>query len=147
MAEKKIGKRTFRAEPLLARDAIVLQARLIKFMGGAAERLPQIIAGFQKGASDGAKDSARVAAIAAITDCFAKVEPEAVADLMSDIVSGVQVKRPSGTYDPCDLDGDFSGTDMKDLMPVILFALSETYGDFFAVALASGSPRIAAGAH
>lgn len=147
MSEKKIGGRTFRCEPLLARDAIVLQARLIKFLGAGIDRLPQIFGGMSAKATPEEKEKANASAIRAITEIFGKAEPDQVADLASDIVRIAQIVRPSGAYDPCDLDGDFSGRDMKDLFPVITFVLQEQFGDFFGGADAAGNRVARAKAH
>lgn len=137
MAEKKIGGRTYQVGHVLATDAIRLQARLLKIIGGGVERLPAIVAGMGKGATPEAKEKSNAAAIAALTDIFAKCDPDEVAQLISDIVAFAALKRPSGSYEAVDLDGDFT-ENKKDILPVCGFVLKEVLGDFFAGALASG---------
>jgi hypothetical protein len=141
MAEKKIGEKTFKVEPMLATQAIRLQARLLKVVGPALDKLPTIFAGRKKGdeaASNGA-------AIAAFTDIFTRADPDAIMELIKDVCEVAMVKRPSGAYDPVSFDGDFTGN-LGEIIPVAVFVLQEQFGDFFTAALANGKAA-SKGAH
>lgn len=140
MAEKKFGGRTFRVNHVLATDAIKLQVRLLKIIGGGVDRLPVILAGMgEKGKADpAAKAASDAAAVAALADIFSKADPDGVAKLLSDIVSHSQINNPSGAWENADIDQDFTGH-AKDLFPVVVWVLQEVLGDFFGGALASGS--------
>ncbi|MCF1502197.1 hypothetical protein L0F51_00260 [Afifella sp. H1R] len=142
MAEKKINGRTFKVEPMLAYQAITLQARLLKAAGPALDKLPAIFGGLGKGET--AKVEANVSAIAALSSILEKMEPSQVADLMRDVAETAKIERASGHYEPVDFDGDFSGR-LGDVIPVMAFVLREQFGDFFRDALGSGSPATAAG--
>lgn len=135
MAEKKIGDRVFVVGHVLATDAIRLQARLLKIIGGGVDRLPEILAGAGS-ASPEAKEKSNAAAVAALTDILAKCDPEEVTKLITDIVSMAQIRRASGAVETVDLDGDLSQT-KKDIIPLVGFVLKEVLGDFFAGSLAS----------
>lgn len=140
MAEKKIGGRTFRVGHVLATDAIKLQVRLLKIVGGGVDRLPIIMAGMgEKGKTDPeAKAASDAAAIAALGDIFAKSDPDSVAKLFSDIIGMSQINNPSGAWEDANIDQDFVDSYRKDLFTVALFVLQEVLGDFFAAALANG---------
>ena len=147
MAEKKIGGRTFRVGVVLATDAIRLQVRLMKVIGGAVDRLPTILAGMgKKGAENPeAKAESDEEEVAALDDIFNKADPDEVANLVSDIVGISQIKTQGGSWETANLDQDFTGAQMKDLFPVVTFVLKEVLGDFFGASLASGSLEKAAG--
>lgn len=138
MAEKKINGRTFRVGHVLATDAIRLQVRVVKLLGGAVDHLPVILAGV--GSADAsAKAASDAAAVAAMTDIVAKADPDEIVSLLGSVVRMSQVGTPSGSWSEADLDSDFTGERMKDLIPVVSFVLREVLGDFFGAALASGS--------
>jgi hypothetical protein len=137
MADKKINGVEYKVDPLLATKALVLQARLLRVAGPLASKLPSILASRREGASIEEKAAADTEALVAITSIFEAAPPEAIAALIKDIVEIALVKRPSGAYDPVDLDGDFSGK-LGDIIPVAVFVLSEQFGDFFSGALANG---------
>ena len=131
MAEKKINGRTFRVAPLLATQAIVLQARLLKVAGPAIGHL-----GAALDRSD--TEKANSAALKALASIFEESEPVALAQLVKDVVESAQILRQSGAYDQVDFDGDFTGY-QKDIIPVVLFVLQEQFGDFFSASLALGN--------
>ncbi|QJD54320.1 hypothetical protein [Aminobacter phage Erebus] len=140
MAEKKIGTRTFKVEPLLATDALVLQARLFRAVGPAATHFKTVMAA----RGEGEETAMGAAAVAALAEIFAKSEPTEIAGLIKDTIEVAQIKRPSGVYENCDFDGDFTGQS-KDIIPVALFVLQEQFGDFFTGLLAAGNlKRLAA---
>lgn len=140
MAEKKINGNTYQVGEVLATEAIRLQARVLKIVGGGLDRLPTILAGAGEDASEAAKAASNVAAIGALADIFGKCEPEEVTRLMSDVVSLATVRRPSGAWEQVDLDGDL--TDRKaDIFPLMVFVLKEVLGVFFSGALANGALR------
>lgn len=143
MAEKKISGMTIKVDRPLATEALKLQARLMKAAGGLAEKLPGILASRREGATDEERAQADADALAAIAGMFEKLTPEEYASLMSDIISMAKILRPSGQYDPMDLDGDFSSS-LGAIIPVALFVLKEVFGDFFSGALATGRQSMAA---
>ena len=145
MAEKKIGSRTFQVGHVLATDAVRLQARLLRIIGGGVDRLPTIMRGVGKDVTPELKEAANAASVAALTDIFAKCDPDEVTRLISDIVSLATIKQPSGSWGKVDLDQDF--TEHKgDLFPVIVFVLKEVLGDFFSGLPAAGNLKQALGA-
>lgn len=137
MAEKKINGRTFKVDPMLAIEAVVMQARLMQLLGGALDRLPEILAGRNDKATDEMKAKSDAMAVAAFTDIFKHLDPREFGRLVKDIVELASIQRESG-YGPVDMDGDFTGN-LKDLIPVVIFVLGEQFGDFFSGALASGN--------
>lgn len=129
MAEKKFGGRVFKVTPLLATDAVVLQARLMKAAGPAIERVGEVLGGMSKDATEETKARANAAAIAAFADIFGRNDPHELAALLKALVETAQIQRPSG-YDKVDFDGDF--TDAKgDILPVAVWVAKEQFGDFF----------------
>ncbi|TBZ81421.1 MULTISPECIES: phage tail assembly chaperone [Rhizobium] len=143
MAEKKINGVEYRVDPLLATKALVLQARLMRAAGPLASKLPSILASRREGAGVEEKAKADADAITAITDIFTAISPEEFAFLVKDIIEIAKIRRPSGVYDPVDMDGDFVGR-LGDIIPVAVFVLSEQFGDFFSGALANGARALKA---
>ena len=131
MAEKKINGREFKTEPLLATQAIVLQARLMRMAGPGLAQIGDIFAGMAKDAPTAEKEKSAAAALRAFAAVFAASTPEDMAKVISDVVGYARIKRPSGSYDACDLDGDFVGAQKKDIIPLVVFVLREQLGDFF----------------
>lgn len=144
MSEKKINNRTFKVEPLLATEAIRLQMRLVKAIGPAISRLPEIFAGIRDGKQE-AREKANAAAITALSDMIGKMQADDATDLVRDIVQVAMVKRPSGAYDQVDLDGDFTGR-LGDIVPVATFVLQEQFAEVFSGARGTGSPAKTAAA-
>lgn len=139
MAEKKINGRTFKTEPMLATQALVLQARLFKALGPAVARIGDVMAGYGTDKTDEQKAKSNMAAVGALTEIFTQSNPEDMANLVKDVVEVAQIKRDSGVYENCDLDGDFTGK-QKDLIPVVAFVLREQFGDFFGGLPGLGNP-------
>ena len=137
MAEKTIGGTTYKVDAMLATRAIVLQARLMRLLGGAIERLPQILSATSPNASDEVRSAANAAAISALTDIFTQSDPEEVAALVKDVVEIAMRLAPSGSYIKVDFDGDFTGK-LGDVIPLCVFVLREQFGDFFSAAKDSG---------
>lgn len=145
MADKKIGDRYFRAGEALATDAIKLQIRLMKLIGPALEVIPALFAARGPGASEDDRKAADVSAIKALASIFASADPDGVAALIEDILAMGKISYDGkGAWDDIILDQEFSGHNMKDLIPAVLFILQETLGDFFSGALASGSQAVRA---
>lgn len=138
MAEKKINGETYKVSPMLAMDAIVLQARLMRVVGPAMTKLPAIIASRRDGASEEAKAKGEADAVQAITGIFASCDPKEIGLLIKDLVETAMIQRPSKDYEQVDLDGDFTGK-LGSIIPVVLFVLREQFGDFFSGALANGA--------
>lgn len=129
MAEKKIGDKTYRCEPLMAKEALALYTDIMRVGSKAANRLPAIIVALN-GANEGEQAMADVAALAAIGDILATTPTDAVIDLVERILACAQIQEPSGSYRRADLDGDFT-RELKNLIPVIRWILSVQYADFF----------------
>lgn len=144
MAEKKIGGRTFKVEPLLATEAIRLQMRLLKAIGPAVSRLPEIFAGIGK--DQIAKEKANAAAIAALMDIVNGLDPDGATALVKDIVEVAMVQAPSREWRAVDLDGDFTGN-LGEIIEVATFVLREQFGEVFSAALANGRRAPTTGAH
>lgn len=138
MAEKKIKGATYKVEPMLALEAVKLQARLLKVLGGGIDRLPEVLAGAGSKATPEQKEKSNAAAVAAFTDIFVKGDPDEMANLVKDVVEVAMVKRPSGSYEQVDMDGDFTGN-MGAMFQVVVFVLREVFGDFFTDVLANGN--------
>lgn len=143
MAERKIGSATYKVEPMLATQAIVLQARLARVIGPAFAKIPAILASRKDGASDEAKAQADSDAVAAIVKIFAECQPQEIADLVKDVAELAMVQRASGTYEPVDLDLDFTNN-LGELPALVVFVLGVQFGDFFSGALASGRQAVRA---
>jgi hypothetical protein len=142
MPEQKLSDGAlFRMEPMLATQAIILQARLIKLLGSAVDNLPTIMAGYGKNATDEAKEASNAAAISAIVSIFSKAEPKEVADIIATLCSSGSIK-PKGEsgYDRVDFDAHFSDR-QKDIYPIVAFVLRETFGDFFSGLPVSGAQK------
>lgn len=138
MAEKKIGTRTFKQEPLLATKAMVLQARLLRIAGPAMARLGDIFAGQGADKTKEQKDASNVAAISAFASIFSNSDPDELAELMKDLTEVTMLKRANGEYGPTDFDGDFTGH-AGDIIPVVVWVIREQFGDFFSGVLAIGN--------
>ncbi|MBB4063688.1 phage tail assembly chaperone [Gellertiella hungarica] len=139
MAEKKIGGSVYKVEPMLATQAIILQARLARVIGPAISKLPGILASRKEGASDEQKAQADADAVSAVTEIFSRCPPHEIAELVKDVVEVAMVQRPSGVYEPVDFDLDFTGR-LGDVIPTVVFVLATQFGDFFSGALANGRP-------
>jgi hypothetical protein len=139
MAEKKINGRDFVVEPMLATQAMLLQARLIKAVGPALSRLGDVMAGYGKDKSEADKDAANAAAMSALADVFSKANPVEVAGLIRDVVEIAHIRSPSGAVDHVDMDGDMTGH-LQDVMPLVVFVLREQFADFFAATPGLGNP-------
>jgi len=139
MAEKKINGRTFRVDPMLATKALILQARLFRVAGPAIEKLPEILAGH--GGNEDEQRNSNAAAIGAFASIFAQSSPDDLADIVREVVEIARIRRPSGSYDPIDFDGDMTGH-QADLIPLCVFVLQEQFGDFFSAVPGLGRPSI-----
>lgn len=129
MAEKKFADKTYRCEPLMAKEALALYTDVMRVGSKAANRLPAIIVALN-GADEGEQAMADVAALAAIGDILNATPTDLVIDLIERILGCAQVQEPSGSYRRVDLDGDFT-RNLKELVPVIRWILSVQYADFF----------------
>lgn len=129
MAEKKINGREFKTEPLLATNALMLQARLFSAVGPAINRFGEVMQGHGSDKTDEQKNRSQAAAMQALTSIFMQAKPIELAQLIKDVVEVAMIKRPTG-YEPVDFDGDFTGK-QADIIPVVLFVLREQFGDFF----------------
>lgn len=136
MAEKKINGRLFKVDQILAMDALELQGRLLKVLGPAMGRLPELMA--LAGGKNANNEQASVTAVQIMMDVFSNVSSKEYSTLIKDIVELAKVQRPSGHFDQVDLDGDFTG-ELGTLYPVVFFVLQEQFSDFFSGLLGNGS--------
>ena len=126
--EKRIGGEVYRYVPILASESLRLRIKLLKLLGSALDRLPEILRGASPGASQKDIDAMNEGVVKALGDIFAKVDPDSGTELIRQIVEIAQVKRPAG-YDQVQMDLDF--TDRPDeLLPVVGFVLKEVFGNF-----------------
>jgi hypothetical protein len=138
-SERKINNRTFRVEPMLATRAMVMQARLFRLAGPAIERLPEILRGVGSRSQE-EREEANAHAIQAFVDIFAKTDPDELAGMIKELAELAEIKRPSGSYDRVDFDGEFTGNG-ADIVPLVVWVAQEQFGDFFSGLLAAGSQR------
>ncbi|UXT40924.1 hypothetical protein FY137_06840 [Agrobacterium tumefaciens] len=129
MADRKIDGIEYHVDPLPAVESIELYADILRLLGPAANRLPAIILSLQAD-SEGQQMMADVAALAAISDILSRVTSQEVSALAARIVGIASIKRKSGNYEPCDLDGDFTGK-LGNVVPLMKFVLEEQFRDFF----------------
>lgn len=153
MAERKIGDRTFKTEPLLAKESMRLLARLVRVSGAAWEDFKDtlekeaaaLLAGQKRSGDDISAQAKMIGAIGQlVVDIVRENDTEEVVSLIEEIVSKAMIKRPSGAYDPIEIDADFQGR-LSEIYQVAAFVLQEEYSDFFgASGLTGGRKKIAA---
>lgn len=136
MAEKKIGGREYRTEPLTAREAVALYTDIMRVGSLAAEKLPAIIVAFGNPDTQTGDAMADVAALAAIGDILRKTSTDVVMELLDRILGAAQIRQDSGTYLKCEVD-HFSG-DLGTMFPVVKFVLQVQYADFFTGSAGNG---------
>lgn len=130
MAEKKIGGKVWRIEPMTAIDALKLYADIMRIVTPAAGKLPAIIFALSS-EDDGQKMMADVAALSAVADILARTSSDQIADIARTIVESAEVSVDGGkSYIPVDIDVEFTGA-LPDLIPVAKFVLEEQFRDFF----------------
>lgn len=142
MSEKKIGEFTFVVEPLLATKSLVLKARIMKVIGSAVTRLPEIVSGAGEGAGPEAKAKSDAAAITAFTDIFTNGDPIEMVNLVKEICEVAKIRSAVGELNPVDFDREFTGKDIE-MFQCCIFVLKEVFGDFLAAALANGTLKTA----
>jgi hypothetical protein len=130
MAEKKINGRDFSCEPMRATEAMLLQARLLKLVGPALDRLGDVMKGHGEDKSEADKAASNNAAISALVGIFNNSNPVDVANLIRDVVQLAKIRSPSGSIDHVDMDSDMTGN-LKDIIPLVVFVLREQFGYFF----------------
>lgn len=126
MAEKKIGDREFRVDQPLATEALLLQTRVLKVLGSAGDKIPDII----ESANSGSEDSSAI--VTTFAEFFKNCDPSETVNLIKDIVEMAEIRRPSGVYESVSMDADFSGS-QKEMFQVAFFILKEVFGDFLGV--------------
>lgn len=138
MAEKKINGRTFKVTPMLASEALAMQARLFKAVGPAMPRLPAILAGLKEDGPAEARAAAEVSAISALVEILGGASETAA--LVKDICEKAMIQRQGGNFEEVDLDHDFTGQ-LADIPAVVIFVLKENFSDFFGDVLKSVGSR------
>ncbi len=126
MAERKLNGRTFKVEPLLAVQALSLWTRIVKVLGPAWGAIREKMEASKKQTDT----DMSVMVIQAVVDVATSNPSGEVTTLIKDIVETAMIKRPSGSYEVCDLDGDFTGH-LPDIPAVAMFVLQENFADFF----------------
>lgn len=136
MAERKIGAKTYKVEPLPVGEALELLAQIMAAVGPAAQRLPALIISMNE-QGDHAPVMTDVSALMAMSDIIKSIGPAGVRELVGRIVGVARVLSPSGGgYDRVLLDDDFEN--LSSVIPVVHFVLSEQYGDFFTGSAGTG---------
>ncbi len=130
MAEFKIKGREFRVFKMPATKAIVLQARLVRFLGPAANQIPSILRDLQATDNPEKQAAAQSAAIKAFADIFMTNEAEEIAQLVIDIASLAQIKAANGMHTAVDVDREFTEC-LEDLPALLVHVLKEQFGSFF----------------
>lgn len=136
MAERKIAGREFKVGTVLATEALRLQFRLMAVIGSGTsdgdgtERLTIILGGLGEEADPEEKLKSNAGALAAMSKVFVHADPDEMTQLVADVVSYAAIKRPSGSYEKADLDGDFT-EEKGALIPLCVFVLQEVLSDFF----------------
>ena len=138
MPEKKLNGRTFATTPMLATQAIVLQARLARIVGPALPRLGAMFKTFGKDRTPEEEQESNLAAIAAFADIFAHADPDELAELIKEIIEKAEIRRESGELHSIEFDQDFSGEHLGDIVPMFVWMLQEQFGSFFSGLLALG---------
>jgi len=124
------SKRTFKQEPMLATQAIVLQARLLRMAGPAVSRIGEIMQGFGQDKTEEQKQRSNIAAISAFSEIFSQTEPEELASMIKELCEVALIKRGNGEYGQVDFDGDMTGNG-GDIMPLVIWVIREQFADFF----------------
>lgn len=146
MAEKKIGGRLFRVEPLLATDAWALRFRLLQIIDETAiGKIQQGLRGLG-GASDEDRAKAGMAMFSVISGILSKADPREMAGLLKDLCEIAMIQRPSKVYEPIYFDVDFQGQG-REAIELAAFVIGEQFGELFPAAPARGTSRTQAGAH
>lgn len=127
--EKRINGETYRYVPILASESLRLRIKLLKLLGTALERLPEILKGSSPNATEKDIQTMNEGMVKALGDIFANIDPDSGTELIRQIVEIAQIKRPSG-YDQVQMDLDFTDRP-DDLLPVVGFVLKEVFGNFF----------------
>jgi len=122
MAEKKINGRTYKVEPLGAKEAIRLLGRLTKVGGAAWDRL-------RKDIEDGAETmNVGMVIVTFVVELSRNNDVDDVVGLIEEICGYAQVKLDSG-YSKIYFDEEFSGR-LQDVHKVATFVLEENFSDF-----------------
>lgn len=133
MAEQTIDGETYSVTPLLAKRAIVLQAKLAKVVGPA---LPLLIEAMASKKDEAAAQRAGVAALNKIAET---IDPVSFGDLIEEVVQLAEIKD-GGQYRRVIMDQDFTGN-LQGILPVVGFVLREQFGDFFTAFMGSGTRK------
>ena len=128
MAEKKIAGTEYRVEPLGAKDAYKLLAKLLRIAGPGGKQMPGIQSLYESSEPQ-AVSVANASALSAASDILAVHGEHAYADLKSDVLSLAQARRPSGIYEQVDPDLDFVG-DLESAETLFDFVMEVQFGNF-----------------
>jgi hypothetical protein len=131
VAEKKIGDTLYSSSPLLAKHAIVLQAKLIRVLGPA---LPALVRALGQAGDASARAVAGVEALNAIS---AGLDPSAFGDLVEELCETAEV-MDSGRYRRVNFNQDFTDH-LAEIIPVVVFVIEAQFGDFFKGLLGNGA--------
>ena len=128
MAEIKIAGTEYRVEPLGAKDAYALLAKLLRIAGPGGKKMPGIQSLYESSEPQ-TVNFANAAALSAASDILAVHGDNAYVDLKSDVLSLAQAKRPSGIYEQVDPDLEFVG-DLESAETLFDFVMEVQFGNF-----------------
>lgn len=130
MAERKIGKETYRCHAMPAGAALELLGDITRLASQGAGRLPAVLLGLEEHAAgvEGGEQMADVAVFAAIGDILQRNSSSDLRALVERVVTAAEVQRPAG-YAKIDLDEEFTGN-LGAILPVARFVLEVNFRDF-----------------
>ena len=123
-AEQRIKGVEYKYRPMLAKKSVRIQVQLMKTLSpaiGELQNFLKIMRGHRV-----INESLLISFGFILSRC----DPAEVADLVEDLLSEVQIKRPSSFYDQVDMNADLSGKSDV-LHHLLLWVIWEEYGPFF----------------
>lgn len=130
MAEKKIGKRTFRCDKLPASESVGLAFRLGTIAAPLLENFAS--GGFSFSSLMGDSDEAQSQrALAAIAKFLTSIDPKEGQELLIELAEKASLKQPGGNYEPVIFDSAFAGEHLADSIQVAAWVIQVNLSDFF----------------
>lgn len=130
MAEKKIGKETFRVDKMGARDAQRLLLRIGKMLGPGIEAFASAVTSTDR----------ETGALQAIGGMLTRADPAEADALLVDLCQSASINvegMPKGQYDPVIFDHHMDA-DLMQAWQLAAFVLEVNFRDFFSAAAATG---------
>lgn len=135
MADEKFNGRTFRTDPMPAREAIALYLDIMRVAGAGVNKIPAVLAAVMA-PDDRRNELADIAALQAMSEILRQTPTATIQELMNRILASAAVVSESGRYDKLTID-HFSD-DLKSLFPVLKWIMTEQFSDFFSGSAGSG---------